>query len=97
MTRDFANDVLPLSSGRFARTNQAQATQQNSWLFVMRSVENLLSVCVRGKGLPGWSLETKNIVVAFWSRSSVMDSNYGIRVRSPQSDMNTSWLLLSFE
>lgn len=94
MTRDFAADALPISSSRFAPTRQAWPSQQNSWLFLLRSMENLLSVCVHGSGLPGWSMDTKNIVVAFWPRSSVMNGKYGIRVVSAQADMNASWLLL---
>ena len=91
MTRDFASDALPLSSSRFAPTSQALDTQQNSWLFVLRALDNLLSVCVLGSGLPGWSMDTKNIVVAFWPRSSVVNGRYGIRVVSAQADMNVTW------
>lgn len=94
MTRDFAGDVLPISDGRFAPTSRALSTQQNSWLFLLRSVENLLSVCVQGSGLPGWSMDTKNIVIAIWPRSSVMNGKYGIRAESAQADMNASWPLL---
>ena len=97
MTRDFARDALPISSGRFAPTTQAAATQINSWVFLLRSIENLLSVCVHDKGFPGWSMDTKNIVIAFWPRTSVMNQDYGIRVVLPQPDINTSWLLLDSE
>lgn len=97
MTRDFADDALPMSNGRFARTSQATTTQQNSWLFILRSIEKLLSVCVQGRGLPGWSMDTKNIVIAFWPRSSVMNGKYGIRVISAQAEVNASWLLLDSE
>ena len=97
MTRDFARDALPLSGGGFAPTSRASSTQQNSWLFLLRSMESLLSVCVHGSGLPGWSMDTQNIVVAFWPRSSVMNGRYGIRVVSAQADMNASWLLLDSE
>ena len=97
MTRDFANDALPISLSRFAPTRQAQPVQQNSWLFILRAIENLLSVCVHGSGLPGWSMDTRNIVVALWPRVSVMNEKYGIRVVSPQPDMNVSWLPLDSE
>lgn len=97
MTRDFAGDALPISRGHFAKTSRALDTQQNSWVFLLRSIENLLSVCVHGSGLPGWSMDTKNIVVAFWPRSSVMNGKYGIRVISAQADMNASWPLLDSE
>ena len=97
MTRDFASDALPLSASSFAPTNRAKSTQQNSWLFLVRSIENLLSVCVHDRGLPGWIMDTKNIVVAFWPRASVMNLKYGIRVQSAQADMNASWLTLDSE
>ena len=93
MTRDFANDALPLSGDRFASTSRALSVQLNSWLFIIRALESLLSVCIHGSGLPGWSMDTKNIVVAFWPRSSVMNGEYGIRVVSAQADMNASLLL----
>ena len=95
MTRDFADDVLPISNGHYAPTRFAEPIQQSSWVFLLRSIENLLSVCVQGSGLPGYSMGTRNIVVAFWPRFSPMDRAYGIRVMSPEPDMNTSWLLLS--
>ena len=97
MTRDFANDALPLSASRFAPTKRALPTQQNSWLFVLRAVDSLLSVCVHDSGLPGWSMETQNIVVAFWPRLSMMNVKYGIRMVSAQADINASWLLLDSE
>ena len=97
MTRDFADDALPLARGGYARTDRAQPTQLNSWLFLLRSIESLLSVCVRGRGLPGWSMDTRNIVVAFWPRPSVMNVKYGIRAETTQANMNTSWLLLDLE
>lgn len=97
MTRDFASDALPISGGRFAPTSQAKPSQVNSWLFILRSIEDLLSVCVHGNGLPGWSMDTKNIVVAFWPRLSVVNTKYGIRVISTQAAMNASWLLLDSE
>lgn len=97
MTRDFARDALPISGGRFAPTSQAQPTQVNSWLFLLRSIKNLLSVCVHDSGLPGWSMDTKNIVVAFWPRTSVVNTKYGLRVLSTQEAMNVSWLLLDSE
>ena len=90
MTRDFANDALPVSSGRFAPTGKAKAAQTNSWLFITRAFENLLSVCVRGQELPGWSMDTKNIVVAFWPRWSPVDAKYGIRVVSSEPDLDAS-------
>ena len=96
MTRDFANDALPLSSSRFAHTSRAKATQTDSWLIIMRAVENLLSVCVRGEGLPGWSMDTKNIVVAFWPRFSPVDVKYGIRAESSQPEMDTSRTIVIF-
>lgn len=95
MTRDFADDSLPTSDGRFAPTKRAQAIQQSSWVFLFRTIEKLLSVCVQGRRLPGWSMENKNIVVALWPRFSDIDKAYGIRVISPEPDMNTSWLLLN--
>lgn len=91
MTRDFAGNALPLSSHRFAPTRQASAIQQSSWLFILRYLEVLLSTCVHDSGLPGWSTDAKNIVLAFWPRSSVMNGKYGIRVVSALADMNTSW------
>lgn len=94
MTRDFAGDALPISGNHFAPTSRALSTQQNSWLFILRSLETLLSVCVHDSELPGWSMDTQNIVVAFWPRSSVMNEKYGIRVISAQADMNASWLFL---
>ena len=97
MTRDFGNDALPISASRFASTRQAQPVQQSSWLFIIRAIENLLSVCVHASGLPGWSMDTKNIVVALWPRGCVMNEKYGIKVTSPQPDMNTSWLPLDSE
>ena len=90
MTRDFANDALPISSGRFAPTRKAGPAQTNSWFFIMRALDNLFSVCVRGEGLPGWSMDTKNIVVAFWPRHSEVDVKYGIRALSSQPDSDTS-------
>lgn len=95
MTRDFAGDSLPTPDGRFAPTRRAQDIQQSSWLFLFRTIENLLSVCVQGRGSPGWSMETKNIVVALWPRFSDIDKAYGLRVISPEPEMNTSWLLLN--
>lgn len=97
MTRDFGDDALPLARSGYARTDRAQPTQQNSWLFLLRSIESLLSVCVHGKGLPGWAMDTQNIVVAFWPRKSVMNLRYGFRVDTTQADMNASWLLLDSE
>ena len=94
MTRDFANDALPISGSRFAPTSRATAAQTDSWLFITRAFEKLLSVCVRGQGIPGWSMDTKNIVVAFWPRWSPVDEKYGIRalrsVVSSQSDVAPS-------
>lgn len=97
MTRDFADDALPLPRSGYARTDRAQSTQQNSWLFLLRTIESVLSVCVHGRGLPGWSMDTQNIVVAFWPRISVMNAKYGIRVQTTRADMNASWLLLNSE
>ena len=97
MTRDFASQALPISGDRFAPTSQAKAVQRSSWLFLVRSLEYLLSVCVRDNGLPGWAMDTKNIVVAFWPRTSVMNEKYGIRMASAQADSNSSWLILSSE
>lgn len=97
MTRDFANDALPVSRSSFAPTSRASDTQQNSWLFLLRSINDLLSVCVQDRGLPGWSMDTRNIVVAFWPRNSLMNTKYGIRVVSPQADVNASSLLLDSE
>ena len=99
MTRDFANDALPLASGRFAPTRQAKSIQTNSWRFVIRSIENVLSSCVRGRGLPGWSMDTSNIVVAMWPRTSVINDKYGIKLAStqPDTDTDTSWLVLNPE
>ena len=97
MTRDFARNALPLTSGRFAPTKQAESIQQNSWLFVIRSIEHLLSVCVLDSGLPGWSMDTKNIVVAFWPRVSAVNEEYGIRVVSSEPGMETAWLVLDSE
>ena len=94
MTRDFASDVLPISGNRFAPTDRALSTQQNSWLFLLRSLERVFTVCVQGRGLPGWLMDTQNIVVAIWPRTSVMNELYGIRVLSAQVGMNASWLLL---
>ena len=94
MTRDFAGDALPISGNRFAPTNRALSTQQNSWLFLIRSLEALFSACVQGRGLPGWAMDTQNIVVAFWPRTSVMNEKYGIRRLSRQVGMNASWLPL---
>ena len=94
MTRDFASNVLPISSSRYAPTSSAKATQTSSWLFVIRAFNHLLSVCVLGEGLPGWSLDTKNIVVAFWPRFSPIDQKYGIRAILSQSDEDTSPLIL---
>ncbi len=42
-------------------------------------------------------MDTKNIVIAFWPRSSVMNGKYGIRVISAQAEVNASWLLLDSE
>lgn len=97
MTRDFASNVLPISRNRFAPTRQAQDIQQDSWRFILRAVDNLLSVCVRGKGLPGWSMETPNIVIAFWPRTSEMNEKYGLRLPLAELDTNTSSLVLSSE
>ena len=94
MTRDFAGDALPISGNRFAPTDRALSTQQNSWLFLLRSLERLFTVCVQGRGLPGWVMDTQNIVVAIWPRTSVMNELYGIRVLSTQLGMNASYLLL---
>ena len=97
MTRDFANDALPVSRSSFAPTSRASDTQQNSWLFLIRSINSLLSVCVHEKGLPGWSMDTGNIVVAFWPRNSVMNAKYGIRVVTAPADANASWVLVDSE
>ena len=96
MTRDFANDALPLSSSRTAYTGRAKADQTSSWFFIMRALENLFSVCVRGEGLPGWSTDSKNIVVAFWPRWSTVDVKYGIRAESLQPDVNSSRTIVIF-
>ena len=94
MTRDFAGDALPISGNRFAPTDRALSTQQNSWLFLIRSLEKVFTACVQGRGLPGWLMDTQNIVVAIWPRTSVMNELYGIRVLSTQVGTNASWLLL---
>lgn len=96
MTRDFANDALPISSSRFAYTSRAKDVQTSSWFFIMRALDNVLSVCVRAEGLPGWSTDTKNIVVAFWPRFSSVDVKYGIRAESSHPDVNTSRTIVIF-
>ena len=95
MTRDFASDALPISNGRFAPTQKASPTQISSWLFIIRAFQSLLSVCVRGDGLPGWSMDTKNIVVAFWQRGSAMNEAYGIHATLSEPGTDTSLITIN--
>lgn len=93
MTRDFNENVLPLpvefGSG-FLPTAKCEITQYDDWAGLVIGMHNLFSSCVRQHGLPGWRLEKANIIIAFWSRDSIMNEQYGIDASSALALSNSS-------
>ena len=79
MTKDFGNDVLPTDNGGFFPATTSTVHQMDTWRTIWGKIVGLLHECVRENELPGWALETRNIVIGFWMKGSVMDNKYGAR------------------
>ncbi len=52
--------------------------QLETWHGIGQGVVRLFDVCLRGRGLPGWTSISENIVVAYWPGDSLMNEYYGV-------------------
>jgi len=92
MAREFPNNVLPMDTGGFLPTASAKFQYMDKWTHLISKVEAVGYDCEREQGFPGWVLRNKNIVVAFFARTSVMNHQYGIRATPLLAGSNYSTL-----
>lgn len=99
MTIDFNEKVLPLpedAGGGFLPTRFHAVRQYDDWAGLVVGMNSLFLSCVQQHGLPGWRVETANIIIAFWSRDSIMNEQYGIHASPALAVSNSSNASTSF-
>ena len=89
MARDFPVDVLPTGTSNFYNTMSGNLHQMDRWGPLASKMQILIKDCAEGPALSGWTLKTKNIVVAFWPTKSVMNEQYGYYALTALSMMNS--------
>lgn len=77
MVKDFAADVLPTGDGTFFPTTRGKIHQVDKWATIANKLLAVANDCVQGQGWPGWALETHNILVGFWPKTSAINRRYG--------------------
>lgn len=59
---------------------------------IINTMQSLFFDCVAQHNLSGYILETENIVIAFWPRTSIMEEQYGHRASSVLTITNSAAL-----
>ena len=52
--------------------------QLETWHHIRLGIIDLFHDCLSGRGLPGWTSVSENIIVAFWPENSLMNQDYGV-------------------
>ncbi len=90
MARDFGEDALPMEGRAYFPSAGSVPVQTDTWSALLRSLGVLYNACLLNGESAGWHVLDNDIIVAFWSRRSVMNQRYGIRGRTVLEPLNLS-------